>query len=126
MAQKPSKKYPHEVTQAERDLFEASLRKWQKVLNLVSWRIELIPDSAASTAAADVEISVSDRLAKIRLAKYMRRESTPEELDSYALHEVLHVRFAELIHYVSEDADEKIIEGAEHDIIVLFDKILRK
>lgn len=117
-----SKKYPYEVTAEDRALFEAALRKWQEALNLSSWRVIFSSQKAARGATADVEISYTDRYAKVCLTDAMRSKPTPSELESYALHELWHVRLADLIHAVSEEADEKIVEAAEHDIIVLMVK----
>jgi len=120
------KKYPHAVTQAERDMFATALLKWQGILNLGHWRVELTPDPAGRANLADVEVSYSDRLAKVQLAKHLRAPLTQEQAESVALHELLHILLADLIHVVREDSDEKIIEASEHTIIVLLEKLLRK
>lgn len=117
-----SKKYPYAVTEEDRAVFEAALRKWQQELNLASWRVIFSKQKAGRGANADVEISYSDRHAKVCLTDAMREKPTAAALESYALHELWHVRLADLIHAVRAEADEKVIEAAEHDIIVLMVK----
>lgn len=121
-----SKRNAYTLTAEDRGRFEASLRKWQKVLNLVDWRIELSDRPAGRGNSADVEVHYEHRLAKVRLMRTSSARPEDEHLDSVALHELLHVRLADLIHAVQEGADEKVIEAAEHSIIVLVEKLLRK
>ena len=121
-----SKRYPYTTTPEDRALFESHLRTWQKKLNLTDWRVEFLEEPVKRVSTADVEISYEHRLAKVRFTDCSRRQYTPEELEGFALHELLHVRLADLIHAVRDEADEKMIEAAEHSVIVLLDKLLRK
>lgn len=116
--------YPYELTAQDREDFHAALKKWQVELNLNSWRMVLLKGKAKRDAMADVEIDPPHRLIKVRLTDRAREPFGPGELEAYALHEMLHVRLADLIHVVKNDAEESIIDSAEHDIIGLLVKKL--
>lgn len=117
----------HDVTPEHRAYYEARLKHWQTVLNLVDWRIELSPDKfSAISNAAEVEIYYEHRLAVVKLAKQWYEPVTEAKLDEFAVHEILHVRLADLIHVVKDDSEEKVIEAAEHTVIVVFSKLLTR
>lgn len=115
----------HPLTPEHRAEFQAALDKWQVALSLSDWRIVLLPKHAGRGCMADVEIDYPARLARVRLARSSRNALEPGELESFALHELLHIRLADLVHVVEQGAAADVIEANEHAIIVIVDKLLR-
>lgn len=108
--------------------FELYIRKWQVLLNLLDWRIVRGSKPAGRNNLAEVDCDHSNRLATYRVGRdFGDQKVTDELLEATALHELLHVRNAEMLrlaykesHYSSE------VEGAEHAQIAVFEGLLMK
>jgi hypothetical protein len=106
------------------DYFFNQVAIYQVRLNLQDWRIEPSGVPAGKGCMADVGIMPEDKLAVISLGKdwgnYPINEKT---LASTAMHELLHVFLRPLVDS-ARSRDESAIDGAEHSIVVLLEKLL--
>lgn len=110
------------VSDADCKLFDASVLKWQKVLNLSDWRIERGSNRADKKNMAEVLFDPDARLATYRIGESFGPVSvSPMTLDATACHEMLHVLLYDLIN-ASADARD----GVEHRVINVLEKILMK
>ena len=67
---------------------ETCLRKWQKILRLQAWDIEIVTVVKPWRKSGDVKIDMDNRMAAV-----MIHESVPEEhLEEVVLHELLHLK----------------------------------
>jgi hypothetical protein len=105
---------------AQRADFAAYLRKWQERLGLIDWRVE--PAKKSTKAMASVSTDIQARLACWRLGDFGGAEINAHSLETTALHEMLHVLLAELVHAASTNA--QTLESAEHRVVNLLEKIL--
>jgi len=113
----------HPITAEHRAQYKAFLDKWQRALNLDDWRIEFADKPAPNSNMADVQVYYEHRLAVFRLGGKWRVAPTPQELERTAVHELLHVRLADIAH-TARGKDGMAQEAAEHAVIVLFEKLL--
>lgn len=111
----------NELTPEDCEKFDAYVQKWQQALNLSDWRIERSPRRAKKNMA---EVSFDDgaRLATYRIGvSFGAAPVTAFNLEQTALHEVLHVFLHEVL-----AADQQSLEGAEHRVINVLEKLLLK
>lgn len=111
------------LTQEHRDTFESSLAYWQGELNLRDWRVHLKRKPTGRKVLADVEIDWEAAMAKVSLPKVWPIEVTPAELDSTALHELLHVMLAPLLQ-ASRARDDEAAATIEHRVIQVLERLL--
>lgn len=110
---------------AQRLEYEKHLKKWQTVLNLNDWRIKLGKRPARKGAMADILPQVPDRLANARLGDFGGEEINSQTLEATALHEILHVFFAPLIHVcLQPDTTLEIVNSVEHSLINTLESLL--
>ena len=111
----------NELSAADCTAFDGYVLKWQKILNLSDWRIER-SDRRAKRNMAEVVITDAARLATYRVGlSFGAAEVTPASLAATALHELLHI----LLHDMLE-AEPAALEGAEHRVINVLEKLLIK
>lgn len=106
----------------QRQEFAAYLDKWRNLLGLMDWRIHL-RDETAPNVMADVEVLLSDRLARVRLGKYWSEPVTSFGLEATALHELLHVLLEDV---TSAHASKSLAwqQSAEHGVIAVLEQLL--
>ena len=105
--------------------FKAYLELWQDRLNLKDWRIEQHRSKAERGALAQIQRSYPDRLAAWRLGvDWGAIEPTDHELESTAVHELLHVLICEVVELAQKKADDDILMAAEHRIVNSLERLL--
>ncbi len=115
------KKYP--VTQEHVEKFRGYLAVWQRKLNLDNWRVELVDRRATGNAMAEVEISMPDHLAAVRLGKDWTEPVTDAALESTAAHELMHVLLAPM-RLAARGKCDTTERAAEHAVIIVMEKLL--
>lgn len=111
----------NELTAAHCAAFDGYIVKWQKILNLCDWRIERCSKRSAKNMA-EVSFDPCARLAVYRIGRsFGAAPVTPATLEETALHELLHVAFYDLL-----NAESSTLEGAEHRVINMLEKLLIK
>ena len=112
---------------AEQDAeFDAHMRKWQEILNLNDWRVERNPKSAGTGAMAQVNVKLGARLAVYQTGNWGTTPVTPASLEETAVHELLHVLLAELLHLTKYNTDDTTLESAEHAVVNRLEKLLMR
>jgi hypothetical protein len=104
-------------------LFDQRMRYWQGQLSLNDWRVER--GKKRTTAMAAVHIDYAARLASYNTGNFGATDITPETIDETALHEMLHVLLAGLLHTISKTNDGDLQESAEHGVISTLEKLLK-
>lgn len=109
------------LTDEHRRAFDGYVRKWQRMLNLIDWRIGVSVVPARGKVLANVgPPDLSSRTATIRLGAAWDENNppTPQELEDTACHEVLHVFLHEMIaaHQDAAASDEDRA-SSEHRVI---------
>ena len=111
-------------TQEQIEYFYKRVSYHQVKLNLQDWRIENSGGTAGKGCLADVSVSPSDKLALISIGKdWGTFPITEKTLNETALHEVLHVFLRTLVD-AAASRDESLIDGAEHSVVVVLEKLL--
>lgn len=106
-------------------LFDKLVARWQKRFNLVDWRIVKKPGKT-SNAAEVFQFEPSHRLVRYRLGGDNGAEKVDaDSLEELAIHEMLHVRFNDMIDAAIEDEEysERVVKE-EHAVIVVLQKLL--
>jgi len=114
------------TTKADFETFKAAAKTWQTKLGLMDWALyfdhKLLEDEYARCYWAN-----SDKTATIVLSTHWDklRPKTNQEIERAALHEVLHLMFAQYCaqaeaRYTTRDA----LESAEHSIIRQLESVL--
>jgi hypothetical protein len=109
------------LTPKHRALFERSIWKWQRLLNLVDWRIGLstVP-VRGKYLAVTMPPDLQARTATIRLGESWDENNLPtdDQLERIACHEVLHIFLHEMLAFTGEsNANEADKASAEHRVI---------
>lgn len=109
----------NELTPDDCEKFDGYVKKWQRILNLSDWRIER-GAKRAKKSMAEVSFDDAARLATYRIGmSFGAAPVTDFNLEQTALHEVLHVFLHELL-----EADTQSLEGAEHRVVNVLEKLL--
>jgi hypothetical protein len=107
--------------------FDRFLSKWQRLLNLMDWRVVRGLTPAGKTAMADTKIDLESRLATVRLGSTFGRtvKVDARSLEETALHEDLHVFLAPLITFARDPnvSDEDLL-CIEHGVINVLEQLL--
>jgi hypothetical protein len=115
------------VLPEHREKFEQFLMNWQEVLGLVSWRINLSKKRPTGDNAADVECFQPDRMARVRLADDLGGSvTTDENLEAYAVHELLHVLLVPLVDQEASGLEGEALSAYEHVVINTLQKLLTR
>lgn len=106
----------NEVTLEHCKEFEGYVAKWQRLLNLVDWRIEK-GSRRAKKAMAEVVFDDGAQLATYRIGQsFGSAEVTSDSLERTALHELLHVRLRRF------KMDQS--EANEHEVVNVLEQLL--
>lgn len=112
--------------------FRKDCEFWQEKLNLMDYDVTVRQDSIDDSGSpvqtlANVRTAVESRLVLVTL------QNDPEILEGFdsnaeALHEMLHVRFAELLELVLRERStcNEVVNSAEHSIIKVLVRLLCK
>jgi len=120
MARKKVKNAP---TPEQVDFFYTRLEHYQKLLNLLDWRVER-GGLASKGNIADVDLSLEDKLATVRLGDNWENTKIDEKsIDQAAAHEMVHIFLYSLIE-ASKSRDPAAIATAEHSVVVILERIL--
>lgn len=112
------------MTTADQKLFDEAITRWQKTLNLMSWRFE--KSTKPTKELADVTIYPVDRLAVYAIGKdWGSKKPTPETINEIACHEALHVLLRPYQEAVKVGGDD-VIMSAEHDVIMVLLSLLKE
>jgi hypothetical protein len=112
-------------TPAQVEEFKGYMEHYQRLLNLLDWRIEHSGKSASKGALAEVLPKLEDRLAVWSLGKeWYSMEVTSENLRISALHECLHIFFASYTEACFQ-RDEPLSESLEHSLIVVLERLIK-
>lgn len=103
--------------------FAAYIRKWQLILSLGDWRVERGSKPAPKGVMACVEFDDEARLVTYRLGDFGNAPITSKVLEETAIHELLHVRFKDLI-AAAHSRDDDALESQEHRVINVFERLL--
>lgn len=119
---------PNPVLAEHRQVFESYLLLWQGKLGLLDWRISLSQRRPSKANAAAVKIHHRHRQASIHLADDLgpNTKVTPEVLESFVVHELLHVLLAEIVNQTEYGIEGFPLEAAEHGVIHTLQKLLTK
>ena len=110
-------------TKEQQDYFFQRVEHYQKILNLLDWRIERSNKPASSGAYAETHFSYPDHLAVIKLGKDFGDSVVSNELlDGTACHEVLHVFFKDLV--VAALTEHEHLDTLEHAKVIVLEKLL--
>jgi hypothetical protein len=113
----------NELTDEQKALFDSRIAYWQDALGLKDWRVER--SKRRTNSMADVKLSFGARLASYTTGDFGSAPITPESINETALHEMLHVLLAELLHLTGKTNDAELLEAAEHRVVNVLEKLLR-
>lgn len=106
--------------------FDGYVHHWQRVLNLLDWRMER-GGRPAKDAMAEVEFDDGQKLATYRLGDFGGSAITPDSLSKTALHETLHVFLRDLTTVLRDPrSTEEQLDAAEHRVINVLEHVLTK
>ena len=112
-------------TTAQARQFGQYIKQWQRKLNLGDWRVVKGRGASMDETMADVVISYPDKLATYRLGDFGDKPIDQRDLESTAVHELLHVLLADLIEVVRDPrSDENHRLAAEHRVVNTLESIL--
>lgn len=123
-------KYP--ITPEHRTIFLAHVQKWQRLLNLMDWKIIDHTDRAKGITAVDdclacvYEMDLSNRMVYLVLGLNDWSEPvTGERLDRLAFHELMHIRLYESYAAAAAAGDENddTVAGPEHSVILVLENL---
>lgn len=123
------KKAPPLNPVSERDVaaFDRFVTRWQAILNLRNWRIERTNKRDAKHMASLVSVEHEHALARYSVGvNFGATKVTPRELESAALHELLHILLRPMIdEAVAQGEYNDAVLGYEHQVIVLLESLLQ-
>ena len=93
--------------------FKKHALKWQRTLGLTEWEIKFYHKTVEETNA-ESRPNITSRQAYLTLSKLKEKEV---DIEFLALHEMLHVMFANMTYYAREMIKEDIVGEEEHMII---------
>lgn len=115
--------YP--ITDAEIKEFDRLLKVWQKRLHLMNWRFARGRRRPVANLA-DVRCYPEHRLVRYCVGRDWGAQP-PEEnaIEKLVVHELMHVRLNQLLEvsFKRKQYDD-IVQGEEHDVIVVFEEVL--
>ena len=94
-------------------LYEKRLDGWMNAFGLTDWRYDVKFDPECPTSDGDVHYNVSARWATFKI----HRKVKAKEVNSIALHEVLHIVLAEYTAQAETVFAVPFLAGKEHAII---------
>ena len=107
-------------------MFKETVEKYQGLLNLRDWRIEVSDQPAQKGAMADCSISIEDHLAVISIGTDWGSKTVTDQLViETAVHELLHVLLKPFLD-AAISRDTTSIAAIEHSLITILEKLLCK
>lgn len=117
----------HMLTLEQREEFYRYLEKWIEPLGLQRWNVAR--SNKKSKYLAEVEFQEAEhKMATVRLGdKWGSTEPTPRELESTAVHELLHILLKDFKDAcVEHPHDETLQLNKEHEVVNTLEKLLMK
>jgi hypothetical protein len=104
--------------------FDEWIKHWQRVLNLMDWRIER-SNKFAKAAMASMECDGQARLGTYQLGDFGSSPINSETLSMTALHECLHVFLFDLITVAQDKSSTSDqLDSVEHRVINVLERAL--
>jgi hypothetical protein len=104
--------------------FDEWIKHWQRVLNLMDWRIER-SNKFAKSAMASMECDGQARLGTYQLGDFGSSPINSETLSMTALHECLHVFLFDLITVAQDKSSTSDqLDSVEHRVINVLERAL--
>jgi hypothetical protein len=104
--------------------FDAYIKYWQQVLNLMDWRLERSSKPVRAAMAA-MQCDSQARLGSYQLGDFGSTTVNSESLSMTALHECLHVFLFDLISTAQDRAaTPEQLDAAEHRVINVLERVL--
>lgn len=104
--------------------FDAYIKHWQQVLNLMDWRLERSSKPVRAAMAA-MQCDSQARLGSYQLGDFGSTTVNSESLSMTALHECLHVFLFDLISTAQDRASTpEQLDAAEHRVINVLERVL--
>jgi hypothetical protein len=104
--------------------FDAYIKHWQQVLNLMDWRLERSSKPVRAAMAA-MQCDSQARLGSYQLGDFGSTTVNSESLSMTALHECLHVFLFDLISTAQDRAaTPEQLDAAEHRVINVLERVL--
>jgi len=104
--------------------FDAYIKHWQQVLNLMDWRLERSSKPVRAAMAA-MQCDSQARLGSYQLGDFGATKINSESLSMTALHECLHVFLFDLISTAQDRAaTPEQLDAAEHRVINVLERVL--
>lgn len=115
--------YP--ITDPEVKTFDRLLKLWQKRLHLMNWRFARGRRRPVANLA-DVRCYPEHRLVRYCVGRDWGAQP-PEEgaIEKLVVHELMHVRLNQLLEVCFKRRQyDDVVQGEEHDVIVVFEEVL--
>jgi hypothetical protein len=113
------------ILPAHRILFAAALVKYQALLGLSDWRINLSDKLARKANIAEVKVFHPNRMATVYLGTdFGSTPITQDSIESIACHELAHVLVAELVNQITWGITDAALESAEHRVVHTVERLL--
>jgi hypothetical protein len=104
--------------------FDEWIKHWQRVLNLMDWRIER-SNKFAKSAMASMECDGQARLGTYQIGDFGSSPINSETLSMTALHECLHVFLFDLITVAQDKSSTSDqLDSVEHRVINVLERAL--
>jgi len=120
------KKIQNPVLEEHFPVFQHYIDKWQPLLNLNDYRIDLV--SKRSNHMSEIEVASADRVATMYVGKHFGGDEVNHQtIESTVLHELLHLRNHDILIRAYHDREyTDAVEAAEHSTIYVFERLLMK
>lgn len=106
----------HFLSQEQDVWFDECIKKWAPVLGLSDWTIYRRSNKARA-ARADIEPLYEARQAGYRTGNFGALAPDDKDIEETAVHELMHVVLAELIHVAANFEDDVLLNSAEHRVV---------
>ena len=104
--------------------FDDYVKHWQRILNLMDWRLERSSKPVRAAMAA-MQCDSQARLGSYQLGDFGATTINSESLSMTALHECLHVFLFDLISTAQDRAaTPEQLDAAEHRVINVLERVL--
>lgn len=122
----PRKKVSNPVLDEHIPIFQRYIDKWQPILNLNDYRIDLVRKARGSKTVAEIETTSNERVSTLWVGKDFGGDEVNEHtIEAAVLHELLHLRNHEMLERAYSDREyTDAVEGAEHSQVYVFERLL--
>lgn len=113
------------LSENDKKYLDEMMQKWQTLLNLSDWRLSRSSKKTKHMAEM-VGWDTTHRLVSYRIGDDFGAEAvTPRSLEKTAIHEMLHLRFHEMLEVAAqEDEYNDRVLAAEHAVITVLEPML--